>query len=94
MHVQVHCRIMPWKVYVEIPKYLFLDRYRIKQKSEIRMCLEILDVSNIQSPCNFSREVIMRKVKFLKWWIESKDDIFFEGFGRHVVNQVMREIEI
>jgi hypothetical protein len=50
------------------------------------MCLEILDISDIQSPRYLPGEEIMRKVKFLKWRIEGKDDILFEGLGSHVID--------
>jgi hypothetical protein len=83
---------MAWEINIEISKNFLFNRDGIEQKFEIRMRSKILDVSYIQSPCDFPRKMIVRKIELFKWWIESKDDVFFEGLCCQVVNQVMRKI--
>ncbi len=85
---------MTREINIEISEDLFFNRDGIEEEPEIRMCSKILDVSYIESPCDFSREVIMGKIELLKWRIEGKDDIFFESLCSQVINQVERKIEI
>jgi hypothetical protein len=53
------------------------------------MGLKVLDVSHVQPPCDFTRELIVGKVEFFEGRVEGKNDIFFKGFCGGVFNQVI-----
>ena len=59
MHVQVDGGVVDWEVDVVLPEDLSLDRDRVEHETKVGVDLEVADVAHIESPCGFSRNLVV-----------------------------------
>lgn len=81
------------KIDIGFLENLALDGNGLDDESQVRMNVEILDISNVQSPDDFPGEEVIGEVEFFERRIEGKNDILLYGLDDGVIDLVVRKAQ-